>query len=1103
MKQRVLSIVLVMSMLISMMPVSVLAESSEIEGGAQPEETVQEQTMVEASSEQEAAPELFESEAVFESAEETAAVEESFPEETAENVAETVPSEEIVVTEPVENPEEPAQPEEQETTPGSEAPVEEKLTAVHFTVSIENATLTVYTKDEKGNPAAIDANEDGAYYLEPGQYFYTVVTEETVAVEETEFTVDPAEQTLEILIDPNISENIENGDSISERDGTSEEENAQNPEEKPANLPEEQKKCVITITKQPCDAYISVGYAEFSISATISPEGTQPNYQWQRLDTSDFGTSVWEDIPGANSNVLATDDFYEWNYDNLQYRCVITAGETKLISNTGFLIYEDDGEDEETGEDELGDEAELFSTSSSEIDLFVGFGKTQLKQPTVTRSGESCKCAKFVSESARYAGISTSVIPNASAASPFNGSNQFGFIGSDGNVRYGCQAFTYQDFKNGTYTPQKGDIIFYGYMKSNKGGTSGMTVHQVAADGSYWHTHVGIVRNNESTKSKIYTIEGNTSGTDINGVKRSSGYTFNKTRTISNTSTGYMWSQGKNNSTKIYIMEFIRPAFQQTTSIAFSFNANGGNGSMSTTSENYGSEYSFPANGFTYDGHIFEGWNLYCPANGTWYVDGYGWMNESAISAAGTVKRLFAPGATVTLNDTLINPTGSTSFTLFAVWRQNGSGGVSGNISWSYNPSSYTLTITGSGQMPDYKRGNDPRPWKDYAAVVRSIQIGNGITNISEDAFQDFTALTSVSLPTTLKSIGRSAFQGTTSLTSIVFPAGLESIQWWAFWRSGLTSVHLPASVIDLEIITVRESTEGDISGESMGSPFWRCPIASITVEDGNPSYCAENNALLTKDRTHLILGSRVSGAYTVPDGVEVIEGYAFEDCEEMTSVSLPSSLRRIEQYAFSGCYALTSVRTSGGSTGFPDNVEKIGYHAFDVCLELQGIHFDGSKSKLREIASYAFDECCKVNAIHIPARVERIGSLAFGNVGDYVKSGDFAVIYFYGDPPQISSDSFSGVSREDGSAYTVYYPTNRPRWTSDKLQNYGGNLSWSKNRDTNVYDVFYDANGGANPPDNNTATWLLSSFWLVIPNEVPDRTGYEFLGWSLDPNAT
>lgn len=51
-----------------------------------------------------------------------------------------------------------------------------------------------------------------------------------------------------------------------------------------------------------------------------------------------------------------------------------------------------------------------------------------------------------------------------------------------------------------------------------------------------------------------------------------------------------------------------------------------------------------------------------------------------------------------------------------------------------------------------------------------------------------------------------------------------------------------------------------------------------------------------------------------------------------------------------------------------------------------------------------------------------------------------------------------------------------------------------------NTYTIAYDANGGNNPPSNQTKTYDSN---LTLSSDVPTRSNYDFLGWSTDSAAT
>ena len=137
--------------------------------------------------------------------------------------------------------------------------------------------------------------------------------------------------------------------------------------------------------------------------------------------------------------------------------------------------------------------------------------------------------------------------------------------------------------------------------------------------------------------------------------------------------------------------------------------------------------------------------------------------------------------------------------TLFASAEEPTSGSCGENLTWSFDESSGTLTITGRGAMPDW---NDfgTMPWHPFRRDTRTIVISEGVTSIGDWAFTDFSYLTSVELPTTVTSIGELAFQCCTEITSISLPDSITEIEPGAFCCcSALTSITLPDSLANIE----------------------------------------------------------------------------------------------------------------------------------------------------------------------------------------------------------------------------------------------------------------------------------------------------------------
>ena len=155
-------------------------------------------------------------------------------------------------------------------------------------------------------------------------------------------------------------------------------------------------------------------------------------------------------------------------------------------------------------------------------------------------------------------------------------------------------------------------------------------------------------------------------------------------------------------------------------------------------------------------------------------------------------------------------------------------GGDCGNnnshVTWSYDDSSKTLTISGTGEMGYYS------PWMSQGIdneKIESVVIKEGVTSIGNGAFDTHSGLTNITIPNSVTSIGAYAFSDCGSLTNITIPNNLTSIGDGAFYGcESLTNITIPNGVTSIG-----------------NNAFNRCSsLTSIVVESGNKDYDSRNN---------------------------------------------------------------------------------------------------------------------------------------------------------------------------------------------------------------------------------------------------------------------
>lgn len=106
---------------------------------------------------------------------------------------------------------------------------------------------------------------------------------------------------------------------------------------------------------------------------------------------------------------------------------------------------------------------------------------------------------------------------------------------------------------------------------------------------------------------------------------------------------------------------------------------------------------------------------------------------------------------------------------------------------------------------------------------------------------------------------------------------------------------------------------------------------------------------------------------YIVPEGVEIIDTSAFENCCNLTKVVLPSSLTTIEEKAFYDCSQLTTVEINSDIC--------VNKESFYDCISLSTIDF----SKIIEYGECAFEYCGGLTSITIAKEVTSLPERVFG----------------------------------------------------------------------------------------------------------------------------
>lgn len=353
------------------------------------------------------------------------------------------------------------------------------------------------------------------------------------------------------------------------------------------------------------------------------------------------------------------------------------------------------------------------------------------------------------------------------------------------------------------------------------------------------------------------------------------------------------------------------------------------------------------------------------------------------------------------------------------------------NLTWTLD-SSGKLTISGTGDMENYasetSRGTDPAPWAYASSMIRSVEIGSGVTRIGSYAFEN-TNITSLTIPGSvtaigdygvkvnrylaeltlqpgLKSIGKEAFSRSYRLTTLTIPNGVTTIGEEAFahcWTplpksdsfTGLTTVTIPGSVTSIgknaftdnqQLTTVNfdgtqeqwNAAGGKNAGVPSSATFHCVKVAASGSCGTGVKWSLASNGVLTITGTGKgIMKDYAEGSrkpweskgdvkqIIICEGVTHIGDHAFAN-SPATRVSLPESLTSIGTRAFAGA-AITAMT-------IPGSVTTIGVEVFWGCSDLTSLTIRDGVTAIES----AFGKCTGLTELVLPDSVTTIGTQAF-----------------------------------------------------------------------------------------------------------------------------
>ena len=186
----------------------------------------------------------------------------------------------------------------------------------------------------------------------------------------------------------------------------------------------------------------------------------------------------------------------------------------------------------------------------------------------------------------------------------------------------------------------------------------------------------------------------------------------------------------------------------------------------------------------------------------------------------------------------------------------------------------------------------------------------------------------------------------------------------------------------------------------------------------------------------------------TIPDSVTSIGFRVFSNCTSLTSITIPNSVTSISGEAFGNCTSLTAINVASENSNYvsvngvlynkdkttiicypagkkdnnykiPDSVTEIDDYAFNGCISLSSVTIPNS---VTSIGVYAFEYCASLKSITIPDSVPLVGPGAFSNCTNLTSVTIQNGVMYIGNEAFANCTSLTGITIPDSVTWIGRY---------------------------------------------------------------------------------
>lgn len=305
-----------------------------------------------------------------------------------------------------------------------------------------------------------------------------------------------------------------------------------------------------------------------------------------------------------------------------------------------------------------------------------------------------------------------------------------------------------------------------------------------------------------------------------------------------------------------------------------------------------------------------------------------------------------------------------------------GDGSIDYVVAFEHDGINYRTNPIGSDNVGVAQYTNDESKYKGEVVIPDAVEYGGKsyhVNAVKNSAFYGCEELTKLTLPASIDSISYNIVGECVNFRKLVMqrptPPATE-------WQDGLRKDNVVVYVPEGSLAAYSEAwpwnnfnlVEGDgsidyVTSFASGNLYYtvvklgenrvevsRAPEGEVYSGDIVIPSVAEYNGTeysVVRIGENAFANSEITSV-VIPETIEEIRGWAFQNCASLASVSLPNKSLNYRSGTFAGCTALTEMV-------LPDNMEYITDRMFQDCSSLRSITFGRS---INNINSYAFAGC-------------------------------------------------------------------------------------------------------------------------------------------------